>query len=232
MIDNEDIALLAIIDKYGVPISQWAWWHQALLPPANEVCPRGECLTRNTPSDHVHPPGTRYTHPRSRHPTSPGADTPLGADPLEQTPPPPRAASPGSRHPPGADTPQSRHPLGVDTPRSRHPPEADTPPEQTPPQSRPPREQTYSLTIEFVLKKVCLEVHTWLWVSLNIKTAVKASFTHTTNVTIFTTVYKCVQYSLMMPFTWNVKKIKHVAHKNGDVDVTCKRALKTLVQTK
>ena len=30
----------------------------------------------------------------------------------------------------------------------------------------------------------------------------------------------------MVPFTRNVEKIKDVAHKNGDIDGTCKRALR------
>ena len=70
------------------------------------------------------------THPPEQ--TPPGADTPLGVDPLEQTPPqeqtpleqtPTGADTPPADTPPRADTPCSRHPPGADTPRSRHPPE-------------------------------------------------------------------------------------------------------------
>ena len=37
---------------------------------------------------------------------------------------------------------------------------------------------------------------------------------------------KTVQCSAMVPFTCNVKKIKGVALKNGDIGGTCKRRLK------
>ena len=58
-----------------------------------------------------------------------------------------------------------------------------------------------------------------------------ASFTRTVNVTVFRTVYKWVQYNSMVLFTHNVKNIKDAAYKNGDVDGTCKRALKNWVHT-
>ena len=66
--------------------------------------------------------------PRSRHP--PGADTPQGRHPQEQTPP-PKADPPRADKPQEQTPPQKRKP-----PKSRHPPKADTPPKADPPKSR------------------------------------------------------------------------------------------------
>ena len=57
-------------------------------------------------------------------------------------------------------------------------------------------------------------------------TTSKVSFTRTVNVTIFRTILKLVQFIPTVLFTHNVKKIKGAAHKNGDIDDMCKRALK------
>ena len=94
--------------------------------------------------------------PWNRHPLgadtptpSPGADTPLGTDTPEQTP--PRTGTPWSRHP----LPRSRHPL--QTPPSG----ADT---HTPPYQSMLGGVSFPLEVEF-------DFTTWAWVQATVKMA-------------------------------------------------------------
>ena len=97
------------------------------------------------------------------------------------------------------------------------PPREQTPPEQTPP---PPEQTPPPPGIRSMSGRYASYWNAFLLLRLRLHVPSTSPF-----------FVPWVQYSLMVLFTNNVKKIKDVAHKNAEVDGTCKRSFRSKTVT-